>query len=102
MVELPRRVDGERWRFFLVERAQPGEVLRTGLLELNIIADNADNIRLLLEILSEVERRGHCRMIGLFLSITTAHLRHVNLDCRERLWKRALKPRLADLTSSFR
>src|SRR5581483_8643491 len=46
--ELPRRVHGERRRFLLVERTKPGKILRAGFLELNVVADNADDVRLLL------------------------------------------------------
>jgi hypothetical protein len=84
-----------------MKRTQPGEVLRAGLLKLNVITDNADNIGLLFQILREIERGGHSTMMGLSTSITTAHPWHVNLDCAERLWKRTLKLGAADLATAF-
>jgi hypothetical protein len=43
VIELLRRADGERGRFFAVERAQAHEV-GAGLLELHIAADDFDHI----------------------------------------------------------
>src|SRR5262249_17903433 len=47
MVELPRSVHRERRRLLLMEGAKPGEILRATLLQLDVIADHADDIRLL-------------------------------------------------------
>jgi len=49
MKELPRGVYGERRRFLAVERTQPGVILRARALEANVLAYDANNIRLLLE-----------------------------------------------------
>src|ERR1051326_5799134 len=59
MKELPRRVDRERWRLFIVERAQPAVILRPRLLELHVVAHNADNVRLLPHRFLEVAEGGH-------------------------------------------
>ena len=47
MEELPRRVYRKRRRLFSMERAQPNKILPTGLLELYVVANHADNVRLL-------------------------------------------------------
>lgn len=54
MKKLACGVDGERWRFFTVEGAESGVILGAGLLELDVIADDADDIRLLLEGVREI------------------------------------------------
>src|SRR5581483_8484751 len=48
VVKLPRGVHRERGRFLLVKWAQPGIILRSRLAELHVLANNADDVRLLL------------------------------------------------------
>ena len=47
VINLFGRVDGERWRFFRVKRAQAGEIL-AALFQADVFADDADDVRLLL------------------------------------------------------
>ncbi len=54
MVELTHRVDREGRGFLPVEGTQAGVVLPSGLLQRDVLADDADNVRLLLYELSEV------------------------------------------------
>ena len=49
MKELPRSVYRHRGRFFLMEWAEPDEVLRTRLAQGDVLAHNADDVSLLLE-----------------------------------------------------
>ena len=52
VVNLPHRMHGERRSLFLMERAQPGEIL-PGLLQADVFPDHADDVRLLLHLLRE-------------------------------------------------
>src|SRR5437868_496068 len=61
VIELPRGVDRERWRLFFVEGAESRKVLCARFLQRDIVADNADNVRLLLQGLREIRGEGHCR-----------------------------------------
>ena len=54
VIKLARGMDGKRRRLFAVKRAKPGEVLRPGLLQLDVVADDADDVRLLLDRVREV------------------------------------------------
>src|SRR5207302_7424772 len=54
--ELPGGVHGERRRLLIVEGTKAREVLRARLLELDVIADNANDVGLLLERVFEVGR----------------------------------------------
>ena len=54
MKKLARGMNRERWRLLGVERTQTGEILRSSLLQFDVVADDADDIRLLLEGLFEV------------------------------------------------
>ncbi len=54
VVELARGVDGERRRLFAVEGAESGVVLRAGLLQLDVVADDANDVRLLLDRVCEI------------------------------------------------
>jgi hypothetical protein len=47
--ELARGVDGKRRRLFLVEGAQAGIILRPGFFQLHVLADDADDVSLLLD-----------------------------------------------------
>lgn len=58
MIKLPRGVNRKRWRFLPVKRTEAGIVLRPSFLQLDVVADDADNIRLLLHRLFEIFR-GH-------------------------------------------
>jgi hypothetical protein len=49
--ELPGRMHGKRRRLLFVKRTETNEVLRSGFLELDIIADDADDVRLLFQVL---------------------------------------------------
>src|SRR5208337_404999 len=64
--ELARSVHRKRRRLLGVKRTKPGKVLRPSLLQLDVIPDNADDIRLLLEGLFEVIGRsgGHWAHTG--------------------------------------
>jgi hypothetical protein len=42
-----------------MERAQPNKILPTGLLELYVVANHADNVRLLPHRFLEIAERGH-------------------------------------------
>src|SRR5437016_2990218 len=44
--ELPSGVDGKRWRLLLMKWTKSGKILRPGFLQLHVIADHADDIRL--------------------------------------------------------
>src|SRR5713101_3519386 len=55
VINLPRRMHVEGWRFFGMERAQAAEIL-PGLLQLNIFAHHANNVRLLLYAIRECPR----------------------------------------------
>jgi len=61
-------VDREGWSFLAVEGAEPGKVLGAGFLELDVVADDADDVGLLLDGISEVAGVGHlmrlCGRIG--------------------------------------
>ena len=59
MEKLPRRVDGKRRRLFSMKRAQPNKILRAGFLELYVVANYADNVRLLPHRFFKVAERGH-------------------------------------------
>jgi hypothetical protein len=59
MKELARGVYGERRCFLAVERTQSGVILRPRALEANVLAYDADNIRLLLERLRKVSGIRH-------------------------------------------
>jgi hypothetical protein len=54
MVELAHRVHREGRGFLAVEWAQSGVVLPSGFLQRDVLADDADDVRLLLYELSEV------------------------------------------------
>ena len=54
MVELAHRMHGKRRRFFPVKGAKAGVVLRAGLLQRDVFADDPDDVRLLLYELGEV------------------------------------------------
>ena len=44
--ELPGSVDGKRGRLLLVKWTKAGKILRPGFLQLHVIADHADDVRL--------------------------------------------------------
>src|SRR5258708_39496648 len=71
MIELARGVDGKRRRLLLVERTQPGKVLRSRLLQLDVVAHNADDIRLLLDRECEIAGVSHLLFRSLCLKIRT-------------------------------
>ncbi len=54
MVELAHRVHGKGRRFFPVKGAKTGVILRSGFLQRDVIADDPNNVRLLLYELGEV------------------------------------------------
>jgi len=49
----------KRRRLLAMKRTQPGKILRSGFLELDVIANNADNVRLLSHRFFKVAERGH-------------------------------------------
>src|SRR5262245_56780149 len=59
MVELPRSMHRERRRLLLMEGAKPGEILRAALLQLDVVANHADDIRLLSHCLFDIGDRRH-------------------------------------------
>jgi hypothetical protein len=59
VVELLGGVDGKGRSFFAVKGAEAGVVLRAGFFELDVVADDADDVRLLLEGVGEVAGVGH-------------------------------------------
>ncbi len=54
VIELARGMDGERWRLFTVKWAEAGIVLCAGLLQLDVVADDADDVRLLFDRVREI------------------------------------------------
>ena len=59
VIELARGVHGKRRRLLAVKGTQPGVVLRPGLFQLDVVADDADDVRLLLDRVREIARVGH-------------------------------------------
>src|SRR6202007_3164257 len=59
VIELLDSVHGKRCCFLAVKRTRPRIVLRPSLLQLHVVADDADDIRLLLERLFEIVSGGH-------------------------------------------
>ena len=57
-----RRVHAERPRLLLVEGTQARVVLRSGLAQLQVLAHNAHDVRLLLHELCEVIRHKRCNL----------------------------------------
>ena len=54
MKKLTRGVHGKRRRLFAVEGTKAGVVLRAGLFQLDVVADDADDIGLLLDGVCEI------------------------------------------------
>ena len=59
VIELARGVNRERRSLLVVEGAKAGIILRAGLFQPNVVADDADNVRLLLERVREVAWVSH-------------------------------------------
>jgi hypothetical protein len=59
MEELPRRVDRERRGLLSMKRAKAHKILSPGFLELDIVANHADNVRLLPHRFLKVAESGH-------------------------------------------
>src|SRR5256886_703113 len=59
VIELPRGMHGKRWRLLTVKWTKPGIILRPSLLQLDVIAHNADDVRLLLDGVREIAGVGH-------------------------------------------
>jgi hypothetical protein len=78
--ELAGSVDGKRRRFFVVEGAKPREILRPGLLELDVVANDADDIRLLLNDFFEIFNAGHGWKTQLSLGIVSQKTDQGNLN----------------------
>src|SRR6266851_4219538 len=57
--KLARRMHRKRRRLLFMKRTQPRVVLRPRLLQRNIVAHNADNVRLQLQALREIGGEGH-------------------------------------------
>ena len=52
-------MDAKRWALLLMKGTQPGEVLRSSLLQLDVIAHHTDDIRLLFDDVREITRVSH-------------------------------------------
>ncbi len=59
MKKLPRGMHRERRRLLAMKRTKPGIVLRPRLAQLDVVANNADDVRLLLDDLFEVAGLSH-------------------------------------------
>lgn len=59
MVKLPRGMNRERRRLFVMERTEPGIVLCPSFFQLDVIADDANDVRLLLNGFLEITGFGH-------------------------------------------
>ena len=57
--ELFRRMHRKRWRLLVMKGTKPGVVLRPRLLQLDVVADDANDVRLLLDGFLEVAGFGH-------------------------------------------
>ena len=77
--ELAAGVDGKRRRFFAVEGAESGVVLRPRLAQLDVFADDADDVGLLLDGVGEVSGVSH--------STSLPHCGDGREDCWASLWK---------------
>ena len=52
-------MNGKRRRFLVVKRTKPGEILRSSLLQFDVVTDDADDVCLLLDDFFEVDGVGH-------------------------------------------
>ena len=59
VIKLPRGVHRKRRRLLVMKGTKPGVVLRPSLLQLDVVADNANDVRLLLDGFLEVAGVGH-------------------------------------------
>jgi len=59
MEKLPRGMHGERRSLLSMKRTQPGIVLRTSLPQLDVVADDPNDVGLLLNRVCEIARIGH-------------------------------------------
>ena len=59
VVELLRSTHGKRWRLLTVKGTKPRIILRPSLLQLDVIAHNPDDVRLLLDRVREIAGVGH-------------------------------------------
>ena len=59
VIKLPRGMHGKRWRLLTVKGTKPGIILRPSLLQLDVVAHNADDVRLLLDRVREIPGVGH-------------------------------------------
>jgi hypothetical protein len=57
-----------------MERTQPGIILRACLLELDVVAHHADNIRLLLDRLRQINGGGHAQIFSVERRIVQSDL----------------------------
>src|ERR1700686_1571573 len=62
VIKLPRSMHRKRRRLLRMKRTKPRKVLRPSLLQLDVVADDADDIRLLLKRLFEVVRGSRSRI----------------------------------------
>ena len=59
VIKLPRGVHRKRWCLLVMKGTEPGVVLRPRLLQLDVVADDANDVRLLLDGFLEVAGVGH-------------------------------------------
>jgi hypothetical protein len=59
MEELPRGMNRKRGRLLVMKRAQTRVILRARLLQLDVVADDTDDVSLLLDGIGEVTGVGH-------------------------------------------
>src|SRR5689334_22942740 len=57
-------MNGKRRCLLLVKRTQAGKILRTGLLQLHVVAHQANNVRLLLDRVCQIARVRHQQLLS--------------------------------------
>jgi len=86
VIELFGRMHRERTGLFLVEGTEPAEILRACLLQLDVIADDADDVRLLLHRVREIARISHGTLAA--GEHTSPRVEVFILGCHSTVWCR--------------